>query len=390
MPEHSTNSTGFMFRFFSPGQIDEILRNGAKLGREGSSAAISRILKVEPAIERSDLWRRLRQLRFAARDKPYQKSVWTAQDDQLLTRGYENGWTGKRAAIRKLLRFHPDWRPHTIWKRAARLGLVQKTAKHGRERCSCRWNHREDQILLNLAGYKSCRVIAKVLHRSEAAIRCRLILHGKSSRAYRDGFSRQELAGQLHMGKNTIQRLIVDGFLQIRDPRITRESLKAFCESGALSPAGDHQMRTTSADSVRPISTDRPLGSEASAGIGKSSRAERVWAEAGRSLGVPLSTIKSLLVRRVLKLYDPTITETSVRNFCKNYGSMIDYESLNRETQEWLERSMDLQRGAGESAARRFNPLREHARVRRWCPNCGQSFRGNVFFRHVKECRSRT
>jgi hypothetical protein len=65
----------------------------------------------------------------------------------------------------------------------------------------------------------------------------------------------------------------------------------------------------------------------------------------------------------VARVLDPTITEKSLRNFCRRYGAAINYDFLNRETQEWLQSSMDLVRNAGESAARPLTSLRKHARV---------------------------
>ena len=118
----------------------------------------------------------------------------------------------------------------------------------------------------------------------------------------------------------------------------------------------------------------------------KSSRAQRVWSEAANSLGMPVEAIKDLIARRVLRLYDPTITEKSLRDFCRRYGSLINYEFLNRETREWLQSSMDFVRSSGESMSRRLVPLRKHARIVRECEKCGHKIRGNVFFSHIKRC----
>ncbi len=50
------NTTGsYSFRFFSPEQVDRILREGAKRGRTGSHNAIERILKHEPGLTRAEL-----------------------------------------------------------------------------------------------------------------------------------------------------------------------------------------------------------------------------------------------------------------------------------------------------------------------------------------------
>jgi hypothetical protein len=102
-----------------------------KRGRTGSHDAIDRILKHEPALGRAELWRRIRQLKQPLSGKLYKRTAWSPEDDQILRRGYEKGWNGKREAVRELLRRHPAWQPHSIWGRAAKLGLVSNTQAGG-------------------------------------------------------------------------------------------------------------------------------------------------------------------------------------------------------------------------------------------------------------------
>lgn len=388
----SATIDGDAYRFFSAEQVDKILSDGARRGRAGSHAAIERILKLEPGIERAALWQRIRQVKFPSNGARASRSIWSTEDDQILSRGYEEGWSGKQKAVRELLKRHPDWRPHVIWKRAAKLHLTRKLSKRWQDRSGSAWSEHDNQLLLNLAGYKTPRTIARMLHRSGAAVRYHLMLLGKSSRVHLEGFSRQGLATDLHLGKKTVQRLIVEGLLEVRDPRITRESLDRLCESGRLGATHPRDVQASctpptlngerSVTAIGSLSPPIQLARTA----GKSSRADRVWAEVARSLGMTVLTIKNLIVHRALKLYDPTITEKSLRDLCRRYGSLINYEFLNRETREWLQSSMDWVRASGESASRRLAPLRKHARIVRQCANCGHAIRGNVFFSHLKKC----
>ena len=218
--EHTTD--GYSFRFFSPEQVDQILRDGARHGREGSHAAIERILKHETGLQRADLWQRIRRLKNPAGQPHHFRSVWSFEDERILREGYESGWQGKREAVCQLLKRHPDWRPHVIWKHAIKLGLAgQRPSKRGQERARSEWSEDDDRILLDLAGYKRVQVTSKLLHRSEAAVRGRLALLGKSSRVHLEGFARSTLARELHLSSNLIQRLIVEGLLEVRDPRVT-------------------------------------------------------------------------------------------------------------------------------------------------------------------------
>jgi hypothetical protein len=394
--EHTTG--GYSFRFFSPEQVDEMLRDGTRRGREGSHAAIERILKHEPGLQRSQLWQRIRRLKNPEGQRHYPHSIWSSEDERILREGYHAGWLGKREAVRQLLRRHSDWRPHVIWQHARKSGLIQRTSKRGQERSRLAWTEEDHRTLLDLAGYKSVRVIAKMLHRSEAAIRYHLTTLGKSSRVHVEGFPRSALASELHISTRTIQRLIVEGLLEVRDPRITRESLDCLRQSGRLQAIRSNEVCPTP-DTAQEPRSEAPLGAAGNSNNRSSversvtspaspPRGKRVWAEVSASLGMPMETTETLIARGVLKFYDPTITEKSLRHFCRHYGSFIEYDYLNRETVEWLKSSIDWVPESGEAASRRLAPLRKHARIVRRCAKCGRPIRGNAFFRHAKRCDS--
>jgi hypothetical protein len=387
----------YSFRFFSPEQIDRILCEGVKRGRTGSRSAIERILKHEPGLGRAELWRRIRQLKQPSNRNVYQRTAWSPEDDQILRKGYGAGWKGKREVVRELLRRHPGWQPHSIWGRAAKLGLVRKTPKI-RQRSRQPWTEDDDRILLAMAGYKTAEFIAKALHRSENAVRYRLSVLGKSSRVYLEGYARRTLAQELHLGSRTIQRLIVQGLLEVRDPRITRKSLEDACKTGRLTASPQDQLPDTKESATISIeegpaptpSTDSL--SVASGGTSKpprSCRAKRIWADVARQLNVDAGAIEQLIFRGVLKLYDARVTEKSLTRFCARHGALIKSDFLDAETRNWLAGSMDLAPGAGKDEAVSLEAFRKHALVVRTCEYCGRAIRGNVFFRHNKRCPQR-
>lgn len=374
MADRSASATGYSFRFFSPEQVDQILRDGFRRGRQGSHAAIERILKHEPGLQRAELWQRIRWLKNPARQLNHSRSAWSPEDEKTLREGYQAGWQGKREAASQLLKRHPDWRPHVVWKHAIKLGLVQRVSKRGHDRSRSGWSEDDDRILLDLAGYKIVRVIAKLLHRSEAAVRYRLTLLGKSSRVHLEGFARSALAKELHLSTNTLQRFIVEGLLEVRDPRVTRESLDLLHRSGRLEEMQQNGVPATASSAECPVTSGQP------------SRAKRAWAEVARSLSVTAKTVEKLIACGVLKLYDPRITEKSLRSFCQRYGSLINSDFLSRETRDWLQSTMDFVPHAGEAVALCLTPLRKHARILHQCTKCGRTIRGNVFFRHLRRC----
>jgi hypothetical protein len=388
----------YSFRFFSPEQIDQILREGVKRGRTGSHSAIERILKHEPGLGRAELWRQIRRLKQPSNRKHYQRTAWSQEDDQILRKGYGAGWKGKRKAVCELLRRHPTWQPHSIWGRAARLGLVQKSAKKSRQRSRQPWTEDDDRILLAMAGYKTAEFIAKALHRSENAVRCRLAVLGKSSRVHLEGHARRTLAHELHLGSRTIQRLIVQGLLEVRDPRITRKSLEKACRTGRLNSSLPDQRLGTTETAMLPSPKEPagiPSNNSASSAPDNSSklprcgRAKRIWAEQARQLGVETGVIEHLVFLGVLKLHDPRVTEKSLTKFCEKYGALIKTDFLDAETRGWLAGSMGLALAAGKDMAHGMEAFRKHAQRVRTCGRCGRAIRGNVFFRHDKRCPQR-
>ena len=395
MADRCGNTTdGESFRFFSREQVDQILREGAKHGHAGSHAAIERILKHEHGLERADLWRRIRELKYPARPLRFRRAVWSPEDDQLLRRGYEEGWAGKQRAVRELLRRHTDWRPHIVWRRAAKLGLTRSSPKRKRERAGHSWSEDDVRILLNLAGYKHAKVIGKILHRTESAVRYRLAVLGKSSRVHKEGYARRALAEELHFGSKTIQRLIVDGLLEVRDPRITNRSLHALSKAlHGASPAAEHVSGGDGNKPEQALTVEAPpdpsspeSGRASRSGWPtRASRAKRFWSEAAKTLGVSLEVVERYILKGVLKLCDARITETSLRRFCKRNGSLINSDFLNQETRAWLRDVMDFVPNASQATAERHQASRKHARTVRRC-ECGRAIRGNAFFRHSKRC----
>ena len=395
MADRWANATSnYSLRFFSPEEIDRILLEGVKRGRNGSHDAIERILKHEPGLERAELWQRIRQLKHPANPKRTWRAPWTADEDELLRKGYAKGWSGKKEAVSELLRRHPDWRPHVIWKRAGHLGLVQRSLKRHQERLQHPWSEHDERVLLNLAGYKEVGVIGKILHRSANAIRSRLSRLGKSSRVHKEGYAQRALSEELHFGSRTIRKLIAQGLLEVRDPRITRQSLKEVNTSTSAPVANDqHEPNTITVVQTLPAAANSAEGLEPSAcnpdmirsRPTRSSRADRVWSDTATQLGLSLQTIRDYVAQGVLKVHDPRITEKSLRNLCRRYGSLLNYDYMNRETRDWLESSLDFGRKGGEALARQLETRRKHAQVVRNCA-CGREIRGNAFFRHARRC----
>ena len=156
------------------------------------------------------------------------RSSWPGSLDDMLKEGYASGWRGKREVIEEILRRCPDLPRHVIWKRASRLGLTQKRQDNEAKTQHGRWSADEDKLLLQLCGEYPARMIGEKLHRSERAVRLRLLLLAGSS-SFRDGYKQLEVSGDLGVSPATVRRWMVLGWLNLRGRRITDRSFRQFC-----------------------------------------------------------------------------------------------------------------------------------------------------------------
>jgi len=153
--------------------------------------------------------------------------VWTPELDTIIREGYSQGWLGAREAINKIQRLHPKWRSQHVWERAKELGFDQRFVQE----CPP-WSAADDAYLLDFAQEQSVKTIARMLHRSEKAVRWRLAILGASCKV-EDNYSQKELARDLRVSPRTVRRWETAGFLGRREGRITHESLEEFCRKHA-------------------------------------------------------------------------------------------------------------------------------------------------------------
>jgi AraC-like DNA-binding protein len=153
--------------------------------------------------------------------------VWTPKLDAIIREGYARGWSGAREAINEIQRLHPKWRSRCIWERAKKLGFDQKYVQ---ERPP--WSAADEALLRDFAQELSVKAIARLLHRSERAVRWRFATLGESCKV-RDNYSQKELARDFRVSPKTVRRWEEAGYLERCDGRITHESLEQFCRKHA-------------------------------------------------------------------------------------------------------------------------------------------------------------
>jgi hypothetical protein len=217
-------------------EIDRILRSVAQATRQEVHGAVEAIRKGWPGRKRNEIWDRLRWLRNGNREAPWRHTVWTEEDIEFLRAQYAQGRTGARRAVKELLARHPDWKPRSVWYKAAQLGLLTQSETPRP------WTGDEEGKLLWEAEMRQARSIARKLKRSEAAVRQKLSSNGvKSKVRFPKDYSLHRISRLLGVSDSIVRAWFRKGLFG--DPngqgkrkagarsgvRISSEAVEAFC-----------------------------------------------------------------------------------------------------------------------------------------------------------------
>jgi hypothetical protein len=296
--------------------------------------------------------------------------------DQLLIAGIKLGPSKKHEAINKILKLVPEWKRGDCWRRIRQLrktaalatpNAIQDSEQPGNNVSSHRplsrpWLPEEDDKLLDWAGYEPVNKIAQRLTRSARAVRFRLGALGMSARV-KDGWSQRGLRKLLRVSRARLRYLIASGMLRVRDSRITASSLTVWSEKN------------------RPVMGLPLIRSPQTAIAGEDAYS---WKRAARLLDVHVADVQNLISTGRVKLVDPFVTDRSFEDFCRKHGNEINMALMDPATRKWLMSEYGVSEAANDKTIPR---AQKHALVIRAC-NCGRKIAGNVYFRHVRHCRS--
>lgn len=346
-------------------EMDRILLVGMRHGQQGVREATNRVLSLRAGLTRADCWKRLRLLRENANGNHPPPRNWPSEIKQLLREGYRDGGEKKRQALKAVRDLYPGLPSNSPSRFARRQGWLS-TLTQIRHRP---WTDYEERKLWELAGYETAAKIGERLGRSEGAVRYRLKSLGLSVKV-KDGWSFRSLQEMLHVGPSKLRRFIADGLLRVRDPRITTESVSVLLDrriATAINITGPHP-------SVETVHKSN----------GKAPKVYS-WSSAAKLLGTDVGQIRNWIVTGELKIVDGFVTERAFQEFCQKHGVELNSLLLGREVWDWLVEGYSLRSAAESSAHLRGNE--KHALITRRCPKCKRPIRGNVFFRHVKNCK---
>ena len=302
--------------------------------------------------------------------------------DQLLIAALKQGPAKKREAINRILELVPDWTRGDCWQRirelretiqpAARLERAPDKAKRSARPApippayGAPWTPEADDTLFRLAGYEPVRRIAQRLGRTVGAVRFRLGALGMSAKVT-DGWSLRELRKLLRVSPARLRYLIGSGILRVRDPRITRDSLAAYCAKNSSSS----NLSAREGVNTAPDNRDDAFS----------------WERTAEILGLTVAQVQSLISAGQLKLADLFVTDRSFNEFCKKHSNEINLTLIDPPTMKWLVTEYGVSKAATNGGT--VSRARKHALVIRTC-QCGRKIAGNPYFRHIRACRSVT
>jgi hypothetical protein len=348
-------------------EMDRILLVGMKHGRQGVHEATNRILSLRAGLTRADCWKRLRLLRQNGDGNHPAPRNWPTEIKELLREGYREGGKKKRDALKAIRHLYPGLPSNTPSRFALRQGWISRSAQHRFRRP---WTEYEQRKLWELAGYETAAKIGERLGRSEGAVRFRLKSLGLSVKV-KDGWSFRALQEMLHVGPSKLRRFIADGALRVRDPRITASSLAVLAQR-QLASANEAENGQVDAMREKLLATRKAYS----------------WGTTAKLLSADMKQIRNWIASGELKIVDGFITERAFQDFCKQGGSELNSALLGEDVRDWLVEGYSLPPGAPKDAAG-ANPSQKHALITRRCPACGRQMRGNIFFRHIKNCKGK-
>ncbi len=294
-------------------EIDQILVVGMKYGPRGTQEAVKRVRQLTPELVPAQVWHRMRHLREKDRSKGTTPINWSESAIEILRDGYRGGGRQKTEAIKTVRALYPGLAGYVVSRFARSQGWLEGPLGGKKKDGRRPWTSEEEQELIARAGYEPVKAIARRLRRSEQSVRFRLKGWAISARVT-DGWSLRRIQQTLHVSHRRLQRLIGQGSLRVRDPRVSAISLAEYCDKhGAV---------------VKP-------GIEEKIAEGQTSEAYS-WGRVAKLLGVTTAEVGKRVANGDLKVMDPSMTDRSFEAFCRKHRSELNLDLMDPDVAQWL------------------------------------------------------
>jgi hypothetical protein len=204
-------------------ELDEVLVDCCKRGRDGQRQALVAIRARHPQISPNTIWARIVYLGLTTfKRPPYRWHQWSPGDLEVLGASYRAGRNSASRTIDVLLEQHPDWPRSVIWRKAKSLGLSHRRSSGYRP-----WSEEADRMLISCEGLEM-EGIERRMKRSIASIRSRLAVLDRGTEFF-GGFKTKDLMEMLHLDESAIRRLERKRLLLRERSRITEDSVRSLC-----------------------------------------------------------------------------------------------------------------------------------------------------------------
>jgi hypothetical protein len=277
---------------------------GMRYGPRGIQEAVRRVRQLTPELPPAQVWYRMRHLREKDRGRSATGVDLSESAIEILREGYRSGGRKKTEAIKTVRALYPGLAGYAVSRFARSQRWLDEKPADKQKGDRRPWTGEEEEELFVRAGYEPVKAIAKRLNRSEQSVRFRLKGRAISARVT-DGWSLRRIQQTLHISHRRLQRLIGNGLLRVRDPRVSETSLAKFRHRhGGIGLPGTE--------------------AETKAGVCYENEGYS-WGRIAKLLGVTTVEVGKWVADGELKVMDTSVTDRAFESFCLQHSSELNF-----------------------------------------------------------------